>query len=297
MAKPPSNINLRTIRSESNRILSADFRHFNALVFLFLSPISSTLIYCQIYPIKTLISNLLYTLTISVLSLFAAGSVTYSVFHRFHGRPVKLSSSVKAAFTSFFPLLSTWLVTQLIISGIGLVLGLAFFSLFKVTQLLGLQVDYPSSYFTLLCLVHVIILMFIVVYLQVNWIFAYLIVVVESSWGLEPLKRSQILVKGMKGVAFKIVLVLSIFCWLGAWSSMLRWVVFAGDTLKIWTFLIQIVTLPASSYYMLFSFYNLVVNSVFYMYSKARHGELAQECVSLTTFDDGKVPDRVVSNV
>ncbi|GMJ04653.1 hypothetical protein like AT3G11810 [Hibiscus trionum] len=120
---PPSNIDIWAIRSECNRIIGADSRHFYALIFLFLSPISSTLTYYQIFPIKTLTPSLLYTLTISVLSLFAVGSVTYSVFHGFHRRPIKLSSAIKAAFSSFFPLLSTWLVTQLIISGIGLILG------------------------------------------------------------------------------------------------------------------------------------------------------------------------------
>ncbi|KAK8508091.1 hypothetical protein V6N13_055544 [Hibiscus sabdariffa] len=253
MAQPPSNIDIRAIRSECIRIIRADYRLFNALIFLFLSPISLSLTFCQVFPIKTLIPNLLYTLTISVLSLFAAGSVTHSVFHGFHGRPVKLSSATKAALTSFFPLLSTWLVTQLIISGIGLTLGLVLFSLFEATQLLGV--------------VYVTILVSIVVYSQVNWIFAYVIVVVESSWGLEPLKRSQNLVKGMKGVAFKIVLVLSIFCWFGTWSSMLRLV----DSDGIWTSLIRTVTLPASSYYMVFVFFNLSVNAVFYMYSKALH--------------------------
>ncbi|KAL4318470.1 hypothetical protein GQ457_18G024830 [Hibiscus cannabinus] len=284
MATPPSNIDIWAVRSECIRIFRAGYCHFHALLFLFLAPISFSLIFYQVFPIKTLIPNLLYTITISILSLFAAGSVTHSVFHGFHRRPVKLSSATKAAFTSFFPLLSTWLVTQLIISGIGLILGLVFFSLFKATQLLGFHnsSNFPIS----LCLVYATILASVVVYLQVIWIFAYVIIVVESSWGLEPLKRSRNLVKENKGVAFKIVLVLSIFCWIGTWSSMLRLVDFDSD--GIWTSLIRIVTIPASSYYMVCVFFNLSANAVFYMYSKALHGE---------TFDDGKASDKAVSAV
>ncbi|GMI87411.1 hypothetical protein like AT3G11810 [Hibiscus trionum] len=286
---PPSNFDLQAIRSECIRIIKADSRHFQIIIFLFLLPISLPLVFFQVFPIKTLISNLLYTLTIPILSLLGTGSTAYSVSHGFHGRQVKLSSSMKAAFTSFFPLLSTWLVTQLIISGIGLILGLAFFSLFKATQVLVFQVDYSSAYFILLCLAYIISLVFIVVYLQVNWIFAYAIVVVESSWGLEPLKRSQALVKGIKGVAFKVVLFLGFFCWLGIWSSMLRFVEPAGDAWKIGASFIQIVTVPAASYYPLFMFYNLVVNTVLYMNSKAVHGEFAGEHVSLLSDDDGEV--------
>ncbi|KAL4303423.1 hypothetical protein GQ457_10G028940 [Hibiscus cannabinus] len=288
---PPSNFDLQAIRSECNRIIKADSRNFHAIIFLLLFPISLSLIFFQVFPIKTLTFNLLYTLTIPVLSLFATGSTTYSVSHGFHDRPVKLSSAIKAAFTSFLPLLSTFLVTQLITAVLGSVLGLAFFSLFKATQ-----VDYSSSFFHLLCLAYATSLAFIVVYLQANWIFAYPIVVLESSWGLEPLKRSRALVKGREGVAFKIVLFWGFFCWLGTWSSMLKMAASAcdHDELKIRASFVQIITIPAASYYPLIFFYNLAVNTVFYMNSKALHGEFAGEYASLPSDDDdGKVPPAV----
>ncbi|KAK8522869.1 hypothetical protein V6N13_115817 [Hibiscus sabdariffa] len=285
---PPSNFDLQAIRSECNRIIKADSRNFHAIIFLLLFPISLPLVFYQVFPIKTLTFNLLYTLTIPILSLFATGSTTYSVSHGFHDRPVKLSSAIRAAFTSFFPLLSTFLVTQLITAVLGSVLGLAFFSLFKATQ-----VDYSSPFFHLLCLAYVTSLAFIVVYLQANWIFAYPIVVLESSWGLEPLKRSRALVKGKKGIAFKIVLFWGFFCWLGTWSSMLRMAVSACGELKIRASFVQIITIPAASYYPLIFFYNLAVNTVFYMNSKALHGEFAGKYASLPSDDDGKVPPAV----
>ena len=119
--------------------------------------------------------------------------------------------------------MSTCVVSELIISGILLILGLVLFSLVKATQLLGFQVNFTSPYFISLCLVFLIIFVSIVAYLQVNWVFAYVVVVV----------------------------------------------------------------------------YNLAASTVFYMYSKAIHGELAEESareyVSLPS-NDGKVP-HVVSVV
>ncbi|MBA0631922.1 hypothetical protein Godav_000748, partial [Gossypium davidsonii] len=225
----------------------------------------------SIFPTKTFILNLLYTLPISIFSLLATGSITYSIFHGFYGRPIKLLSVIKAAFTSFFPLFSTWLMTQLIVSGISLILGLAF----SAVVILGFQVRYPSPYFIFLCLVYVIILLFVVVHLQVNWIFAYVVVVVESSWGFEPLKRSRNLVKGMKGVALKIILFFGFFISINTWRSVMTYGDSAADKWTSWLFVLNIFV--TSTFSMVFMFYNLAANTVFYIYAKALHGELAED--------------------
>ncbi|MBA0782958.1 hypothetical protein Gotri_000760 [Gossypium trilobum] len=314
MATPPPpllKIDLWTIRSEYCRIIKAHSRHFLALSLLFLLPCSFFLsIYPfiaiefylsflqqdpSIIPTKTFILNLLYTLPISIFSLLATGSITYSIFHGFNGRPIKLLSAIKAAFTSFFPLFSTCLMTQLIVSGISLILGLAF----SAVVILGFQVRYPSPYFIFLCLVYVIILLFVVVHLQVNWIFAYVVVVVESSWGFEPLKRSQNLVKGMKGVALKIILFFGFFISINTWRSVMTYGDSAADKWTSWLFVLNIFV--TSTFSMVFMFYNLAANTVFYIYAKALHGELAEDeefaakYVSLAV-DDGKAP-HVVSIV
>ncbi|KAH1031389.1 hypothetical protein J1N35_043563 [Gossypium stocksii] len=303
---PPSKIDLWTILSESRRMLKAHSGHFQALTVLFLLPSSCLLsIYPFIYqhfsptieshlsfleqnppifPIKLPIFNLLYTLILTIFSFFAIGSITYSVFHGFYGRPLNLLSSFKAASTSFFPLLSTSLVTQFIVYGISLVLGLVFFALIKATQL------YSSPTFILLILVYVIIFTSTVTYLQMNWIFAHAIVVVESSWGLEPLTRSRNLVKGMKGVAFKMMLLFGFFIACNIWLSIQRLGDPAGDKWKSWTFVMNIVS--TSCIYMFFMLHGLAANTVFYIYAKALHGELDEEFatqyVSLPV-DDGKV--------
>ncbi|KAK8522868.1 hypothetical protein V6N13_115816 [Hibiscus sabdariffa] len=312
---PPSNIGLWTILSESRRVLRAQPSLFRTLLLLLLPSSFLLSLYPFIYklfsptteshisslqqnppifsfPIKPFIFNLVYPLIISVFSNFAAGSITYSVFNGFYGRPVKPSSAIKAAFTSFFPLISTSLVQSLIISGISLILGLVFFALLK-----GFQVDYSSSYIFLLLLAYVLILMFISFYLSVNWIFAYVIVVVESSWGLEPLKRSQVLVKGIKGVALKILLFFGFLSSIYVWNSILQSGGSAGGEWKSWSFFWNII--GTTAFYMVTMLYNLAAYTVFYIYSKALHGELAEEFagdyVSLP-FYDGKVP-YVVSTV
>ncbi|XVF85877.1 hypothetical protein PTKIN_Ptkin17bG0153300 [Pterospermum kingtungense] len=253
-----------------------------------------------VFPIKTLIFTFVYITFTSIFSLLAAGSITYSVFHGFYGRPVKLLSTIKSAFTSFFRLLSTTLVSELIISGVLLVLGLILFLLVKATQFIGFQVDFSSPYFTSLLVVFLIIFVSIAFYFSVNWVFAHVVVVTESSWGLEPLKRSQSLVKGLKGVAFSMLVFFGFLNWFFTWSTTSRW----GDTdreWKSWQFVLSIVS--TSTMLMLIMLYNLAASTVFYMYSKAIHGELAAEIaqefaaeyVSLP-FDDGKVP-HVVSVV
>ncbi|GMI87412.1 hypothetical protein like AT3G11810 [Hibiscus trionum] len=304
---PPSNIGLWTILSESRRILRAQPPLFQTLLLLFLLPFSLLLsLFPFVYklfsptpeshlsffsPIKPLIFNLIYSLIMSVFSNFAGGSIIYSIFHGFYGQPVKPSSAIKAAFTSFFPLIATSLVQSLILSGINLIIGLVFFALFIATQIIGFQVDYSSASLVLLCLAYVLIFMFVLFYLQVNWMFAYVIVVVESSWGLEPLKRSQVLVKGSKGVALKILLFFGLLSSINVWLSIAKSGDSAGDEWKSWSFFWNI--LGTTALYTVIMVYNLAAYTVFYIYSKALHGELAEEFAGeyvRLPFDDGKVP-------
>ncbi|XVE53176.1 hypothetical protein DITRI_Ditri02bG0182800 [Diplodiscus trichospermus] len=321
----PFHVDLCVILSESRRIIKAHSCHFLALSILFLLPVSFSVsvfpvIYQLVYqsstptiethlgflntfqqqppvfPTKVLIFTHLYNLFTLIFSIFAAGSITYSVFHGFYGRPVKLVSAIKSAFTSFFRLVATSLVSELIISGFLTILGLVLFSLIKATQLLGFQVDISSPYFISLCMVFLIIFFCILVYLQVNWAVAYVVVVVESSWGLEPLKRSKILVKGMKWVAFSMLLFYWFFGGIFGWVSSVGWDEAAGGKWKSWTFVMHIVS--TSSLLMMIMLSYLAASTVFYIYSKAIHGELPgeaaqefeREYVSLPfDDDDGKV--------
>ncbi|WRX14850.1 hypothetical protein QQP08_007337 [Theobroma cacao] len=238
LPSPPVHIDLWTILSESKRIINAHSRHFLALSVLFLLPLSFSIsAYPAIiqlvsrpspltvethlsffnpiqqqppnFPVKTLIFFFLYTLFTVIFSLFATGSITYSVFHGFYGRPVKLVSAI--------------------------------------------------------------------------------------NWGLEPLKRSKNLVKGMKGVAFSMILFFGFVSGIFSWGSAVRWGDADADNWRSWAFVLDIVV--TSTALMMLMLYNLAASTVFYMYSKAIHGELAgeiaeefaREYVSLP-FDDGKIP-------
>ncbi|OMO71930.1 hypothetical protein COLO4_27958 [Corchorus olitorius] len=85
------------------------------------------------------------------------------------------------------------------------------------------------------------------------------------------------------------------------WVTSARWDDSSADQWKNWLFVLHIVW--TSTCYLLILLSNFAATTVFYMYSKAIHGELAWEIaqefateyVSLP-FDDGKVP-HVVSVV
>ncbi|KAG2707070.1 hypothetical protein I3760_05G130800 [Carya illinoinensis] len=330
-AGPAPRLGICTVLSESKRILNAHSRHFLALSVLFLLPLSFSLV---VYPTliqlladptpnnsqvllrsppfnfhdhyhqqkppissNTLILSLLYSLFVFAFSLFAVGSITFSVFHGFYGRPVKFVSAIKSIFTSFFPLLATLIISQVILSLFAIAFGLFLFLVTRVIKLFGIEVEYSSPYFVTLYGVVLLLLAMVFVYLQVNWTLAYVVVVVESSWGFEPLRRSASLIKGMRGVALSSLLFFGTFAGVVVWTGAVSAVGSDGasEGWKSWGFVVQIVV--TSTLLMLLLLYNAAANTVLYMYCKAIHGELAieiaeefaREYVSLP-FDDGKVP-------
>ncbi|KAL1192933.1 hypothetical protein V5N11_013466 [Cardamine amara subsp. amara] len=343
----PPPVNLWVILSESKRIINAHSRHFLALSVLFLLPLCfSITVYPSVFRLITdqsaashntvsllrrslhnddqqqpqpntdsdtktiLLLVIAYIVVITVFNLLATGSIAYSVFQGFYGRPVKLISAVKSSFTSFFPLLATLISSNFIVLGILLILGISTLLSIKLIKIIqGFEFVYSSqavSVLTTIVSIVVVIVIMIVIKLYVNWILAWVIVVVESAWGLTPLKRSKSLVKGMKGVSFSIIFFFatteSIMVWISttlAASAELYEDDENGG--KLWTnvfFVVQIVI--TSAFLTLLTLYNLAATTVMYMYCKAVHGELAleiaeefaREYVSLP-FDDGKVPHLV----
>ncbi|WZZ36007.1 hypothetical protein YC2023_019408 [Brassica napus] len=90
----------------------------------------------DIDPKTVLLLLIAYVVFVTVFNLLSIGSITYSVFQGFYGRPVKLISAVKSSFTSFFPLLATLVSSNSIVFLILLILGLASFSLTRVIELI-----------------------------------------------------------------------------------------------------------------------------------------------------------------
>lgn len=160
---------------------------------------------------------------------------------------------------------------------------------------MGFQVDFSSSYFIGFCIILLVIMGAILVYLQVNWALVCVVVVVESNWGLNSLRRSANLIKRMKWIALSLSLFFGFFMSVLAWSSSFSAMDLDGDNWRNWGYVLQIVL--TSTFLLLVLLYSTAANTVLYMYCKAIHGELAieiaeefaREYVSLP-FDDEKVP-------
>lgn len=188
-----------------------------------------------------------------------------------------------------------------IVSGLALIFSLVLFSIVKLVNLFGVEFKYTSPYFMALLMVCAVAFVLVLVYLQVEWALVYVIVVVESTWGYKPFKRSSNLIKGYKLLALYLYLYYSLLIGtlvLGNARMSMYLSSSVSDGWKNWSFVLQIVLLSTLLTLLFLQF--MAANTVLYMYCKAIHGELASEIaeefakeyVSLP-FDDGKVPHLV----
>ncbi|RWR91026.1 hypothetical protein CKAN_02016300 [Cinnamomum micranthum f. kanehirae] len=273
------------VLSESRRILTAHSRHFLALSVLFLLPLSFFLIAAPTFVAsirsdtnhaetllryappsktptlsKTLSLSLAYAAATLFLSLSAIASVTSSVRHGFFGRPVKLFSALRSLSSSLWRLLLT---STAALASISLLSAIVVFIAVRSLSVL----DLCSAYAIALVLIG-----FGAISLQANWALAPVVVVVELSWGVEPLRRSAFLIKGFRRVA----VALGLFFSLGV-ALMLRLSFFGREGPGLgWRRELPIAqTALASAVMMLLLLYGLAANAVLYMYCKAVKGELA----------------------
>nr|XP_033512465.1 uncharacterized protein LOC108945451 isoform X1 [Nicotiana tomentosiformis] len=211
----------------ARRIFKANSGHFHALSILFLLPISFSLIvypsfhlalfhsdYDFTQPIQfshffsshfEIIVPIGYTIFLVLLFLCAVATTTYSAVHAFYDRPINLFSSIKSITKSFFPLLTTLVVSHSIFISITLVFALVLTILVQILQTLGVfELKYDSNHLLFLVISGLIVLVPVLQWLQVNWSLAYVIALVESKWGYETLRRSSYLVKGQRWVSFGI---------------------------------------------------------------------------------------------
>lgn len=161
---------------------------------------------------------------------------------------------------------------------------------------MGFETDLSSPYVLVFVVILLIVLISVLLYVQMIWNLAFVVVVLESSWGLQSLRRSGNLLKGMRRVAFSMLLYFVSFAaiFLLASSSTVR-LVGVTDEWKSWQFVVEIVV--TSSFLTLVLLYNYAANTVLYMYCKAIRGELAFEIAEefareyvCLPFDDEKVP-------
>ncbi|GAU46015.1 hypothetical protein TSUD_95910 [Trifolium subterraneum] len=326
MATTAASLNLWSILSESKRIINAHSRHFLALSVICLLPLSFSLIVSPTILHLLTHSNsptihillrlaqtqahlkaqtnslnfplpfpllLLSLFLLFIFSLSALATITHSVFHGFFGRPVKLFSAVTSLISSFLPLLVTSILSHLILFSLSIPIPLLSF-------LLGPSLSFSPIILTASVLL--LALIFFLFYLRVSWILASVIAVVENNYGIQPLRRSAALMKGMKSTGASCFLFFASLEGIMLWSgSLLAAVSTDSGSWRDWAFVVQIVL--TSTVLTVLMLYNAAANTVLYMYCKAVHGELASEIaeefawqyVSLP-FDDSKVP-RVVSVV
>ncbi|KAK9276055.1 hypothetical protein L1049_005586 [Liquidambar formosana] len=270
------------VLSESKRIIDAHSRHFLALSLLFILPTILTSIL-----FKTLQQHLLdesNTLTITfifigfvqIVSVCAVGTITYSVLQGFYGRPVELISSITSLSSSFLHLL----VTNIISQAVSFVGSFVVMFLLSIMVISGFAVSgYNSTYlFGFPVVVGLVFSVVWMVYLSVNWAVANVVVVAESSWGFKPLRRSTNLVRGKRWVALSLLLffqfLMGVLTYSG--SALAAWL--AGGVSNGWMKLAFVVQIGvASAFAMWLMLHSIAANTVFYIYCKAMHGELASE--------------------
>ncbi|KAL3501985.1 hypothetical protein ACH5RR_036434 [Cinchona calisaya] len=271
MASASDTLSLCKILSESKRIIRANLHHFQALTALFILPLSLCLV---IYPIifqPTLPSpsestkspnqylvTTLFSIFVSLLSLCAFATISYSTYNGFYGEPVSLMASIKSLFSSFLPLLSTTLVTEFVTVLIFIPSMLLLLLVYKWLH------GHFLTFLIFTILVYIVLLM----HLQVSWLLAYAVVVVENKWGYEALKRSVYLVKGNRGVALSSVLYFGVI-------TGLFYFAFYGIELRSWAFLVYMIF--GSFYLSLFLLLNFVGIVVLYVYCRDLHEGLPLE--------------------
>ncbi|XP_042481026.1 uncharacterized protein LOC122061677 [Macadamia integrifolia] len=125
------------------------------------------------------------------------------------------------------------------------------------------------------------------------WLLWWMVVMVELGWGLESLRQSTYLVKGMRGIAASLLLFFGLVFGITVWTN---WgFAVAPGGLRDWIFVALIVI--SSALIMMCVLHSVATNTVLSMYCKALHGELAgqiaeefaREYVSLP-FDEEKIP-------
>ncbi|XP_058733765.1 uncharacterized protein LOC131605425 [Vicia villosa] len=266
---------------ETNRIIVAQPGHYLTLSFIFLLPPSFVSLLLNIlikyiqqatYPILTIsLVSILFLLISYIFTYCAVISITSSVYPSFLNQPIKLKQAFKSISTSFFPLLATDIIVYAIYFVAFLIFALVIGAVsFVIAYLTG--VDLQAHYFFVVVpFVLACILFFMFLGVQLSLV--KVIVVVESLWGLEPLRRSWKLVEGM------LLVIIPIFTLFGLSNLVLASL--AGDS---WILILVFTPIVA-----LLTLYNIAVLAVLYVYCKDKNEKLADQ-VFATEKDEARLP-------
>lgn len=297
------------IFEESRRIISAHSRHFLGLSVLFLLPIA--FLNCaastfrkwvdidggpeellrgterpygrqEFLPFSTgfsganrtevLLFLTLYTAVIFALGLCSNAAVTHSICNGFFGRAVKLPSAIKSIPGSGWRLVFTAVCA--VGALVGICMGFVFIWALGVWGLSAFDIHLASV--IPMREIAFVFIGLVAMYLQIHWVLASVIPVAEDSWGLEPLRRSSYLVKGMRWLSFSVNLFFAIAgLVLALWANYLQ--SSASDSLDLLSKIVQNITVLAAMTVLFL--YNIATNTVFYMYCKAYHNELLEAII------------------
>ncbi|XP_015074967.1 uncharacterized protein LOC107018894 [Solanum pennellii] len=297
----------RQILNSTLLVLRSHSLHFHALSIMFLWPIIFSLI---VYPsfylaffhpdynfiISTQFSissfeifvTMVCALFFALFFLCSIATITYSTVQAYKNRPMNLISSIKSIRSSFFPLLSTFIVSHAIFISVIIIIALVFVVLLQILKDLGLiELQNDSNHFWFL---FILVIVPVLLWLQVNWSLAYAIAAVESKWGFETLRRSAYLVKGMRWVAFWTHLFYGLSLGAMVIGSNVVFVILGvgkGDHWRSFSVTSQVVQCTVLGTLGMNQF--LVLNAVLYMYCKDLEGEkLSFEDVSVPLDEDEK---------
>lgn len=73
---------------------------------------------------------------------------------------------------------------------------------YKSLLIIGLEISLESNYFMGFVFLLGVVVLVNLIWLQVNWSLGTVVVVVESKWGCEPLRRSRYLLNGNERSSF-----------------------------------------------------------------------------------------------
>lgn len=285
MASSSETISLCKILSESKSIIREHPHHFYVLTILFVFPLClCSIIYTTIQstffaysesnstyftynPIQYLLITLLYTILVTLFSLCAVASISYSTYRAIYKEPLSLVESIKSIYNSFLPLTSTIIVLGLIFAMIVIPFMVLVLLVYKWLYFSGVEnISSLNSYFLIFVLVMTSLFVVLLFYLVVNWILAYVVVVVESKWGYKPLQRSVFLIKGNRGVA------LSMLIYFGLVGAGLYW---CSSAWRGWGFFLYVILASICQSFILLGSY--VANVVLYVYCRDSHEGLPLE--------------------
>lgn len=277
---------LTTVLSESRQLINSHRRQFFSLFcLLMLVLFPAGIAYsspggskdngrvAQFLTVRTLLK-----IFIKIIYLPTLIFVTSFALHTFNGKPASdLNCINKSMSASFFPLLATNLlqlaISFLVILGFAVIFGCVMLFAFS----LGFQIDPKSPFVPLLAITVVgVPSVLVVAYLNfVSWGLVTAVVVAESTWGLAALKRSKSLVDENRSLAVILFLIFAVsYTIVGLVSKAFAVAGLEERPMSVAMGLFSVAQLfMIASLSSMVKLYEIVVTTLFYVFSKAVHEE------------------------